>query len=174
MDTKTKIFPDLFSLGNEMNMRWNETWKGFTQHHRGLSPEPGLDSPPPSSESWAAETQHDGRADGFGMRTKQESNSSFTGWVLLMGTFFVLSSITVWAFPGNQYLMWELSGNLCWDSWMQKHSGTSSALSPAWKEVSECHHQPNYRASPLSDARLTERLFIISPDTAMRCTLSHP
>ena len=69
---------------------------------------------------------------------------------------FVLSSIQCG--PSQAIiLMWELSGNLMWD-----HECRSIwhifCPSSTWKEVAECHHQPNYWASPLSGARLTERL----------------
>ena len=65
MDDDTKIFPDLFSLGNEMNMRLSETCKGFTQHHMGESPEPGSRLLSLPAVSPAAERQHDGGAEGL-------------------------------------------------------------------------------------------------------------
>lgn len=155
MDEETKIFPDLFSLGNEMNMRWNETWKGFTQHHMGESPEPGIRLLSLPAVSPAAERQHDGRAEGL----EWEMGKNLTPLLAesLWARLPCLVINTVWAFPGNHTNV-RVVRKFKVRSWMQKHLAHLLPPPPAWKEVSECHHQPNYWASPLSDARLTERL----------------
>lgn len=118
MDEETKIFPDLFSLGNEMNMRWNETWKGFTQHHMGESPEPGTRLLSLPAVSPAAERQHDGRAEGL----EWEMGKNLTPLLAesLWAHLPCLVINTVWAFPGNHTNV-RVVRKFKVRSWMQKH-----------------------------------------------------